>query len=164
MLYGHLIIYESIAGGQLGKARRQLGLGLPAQGLDLARSRRPHVLQALLLTRHSLQDPPATSLKKQPCSSVRHDIRHRHAHSLDRVHAYADAPAPETFPERHLPYFGVHKYLSRCLGHQYPISSKKSRMSGASFGLLQMYEPWSSPGMMTGRPEGIFSPIRSVCS
>ena len=117
MLYGHLIIYESISGGEPGKARRQFGLGLPAQGLDLAGSRRPHILHALLLTRHSLQDPLAASLEKQPCSRVGHDIRHRHAHSLDRVHAYADAPAPETLPEHDLPNFRIHQYLPYMTSH-----------------------------------------------
>ena len=109
---GHPVICKSISGCQFRQTSGQLCLRLTAHSLDLGWRRHLHILIFLLLPGHCLQNPSATRLKEKLCSSIGHNVRHRHAHALDRMYTYADAPAPQTFAEHHLPYLGIHQNLS----------------------------------------------------
>ena len=118
VLYGHTVVCKSITRSQLSKPRRKLRLGLTAPCFYLLRRCHRDILIFFTLTGHGIKNPPTTGLKKQPCSSIGNDIWHRNAHTFYRMDTYADTPAPETFPEQNLPYFGVNQDLSRGLCHR----------------------------------------------
>ena len=118
MLDSHAVICKSVTGCQFCQTARELGLGLLSELLDFIRRGHLHVLVFLLMLGHRLQNPPAAGFEEQLGRSIRHYVRHRHAYTLDGMHAYADAPAPQTLAEHHLPDLGIIQYLSCRFRHR----------------------------------------------
>ena len=111
MLYGDMVICETISCGKRCQTHRKLSLGLTSQRLNLLRRGLMHILILLLLPGHGLENPSATRFEEKAGGRIRKHIRNCHGNSLDRVHTDADVPAACAFAEHHLPYLGIYENL-----------------------------------------------------
>ena len=125
MFYGDTVISETVADCQLCQPGRKLGLCPLAESLYFFSCRYDDILVLFTLLSDSIENPAATGMKESLSDSIRYYIRYGNTDTLDRMHTDADAPAPHTFAEHHLPYLRVKIFLFRYRRHcQYSMKKR----------------------------------------